>query len=572
MDRETIIKELHKGAASWNKWRKHSVVGDLVLDNIELQDMDLDRVDLSRVSLKKATITGCSLKRADFISANLEGADLRNNDFSEAKLIAARLDNADLSASILCKTNLLTASTGKVRLENIDFKGHDISGLNLKNTSLAGSNLEGQNLSRMDLSCANLAGSNLKDADLTDALLTGANVASANLHNAKLRGAVFKSADMRGVDLSKLDLQDTDFSSCNLSGCDLREANLSQSKLVLANLTGAKLWNLHAKDWQICNIICSYAYWDKQAREKTSYRPREFERLFAEPVTIKLHYPDRLTSNELATLPIFIEHLGAVHWGIILRLKSVEEVAGGSRVQFVVEDHGTHSPSDLKHSLQAEANCIQLAQLSLRMNPRLNLQLREKILSIREEFWPRLLELAADHEKDQVRNLTVMFMDLKGFSQWKDGEVSEKLSLFRGLVKPILHKWQADYPNMEGDSLRVTFKNTTDALFCACMIRGVLREAGFDLRIGIEMGEVAVVHNVVTELSDLEGSAISMAARMEAAAESGEILISHKVLHHTEYKDGFRFIPRQVKLKKSIGDKQAGDKLSCYAVESIKTA
>src|SRR5690606_30504276 len=134
-------------------------------------------------------------------------------------------------------------------------------------------------------------------------------------------------------------------------------------------------------------------------------------------------------------------------------LKSINEIAGGALVKFVVEEAGPHNPTELKAQLQDEAERIQLAQPALRRDAKLPVQLKEKIAAIREEFWPRLLELAADHERQQVRNLTILFMDLKGFSRWKDEELSEKLSLFRGLVKPILKKWEAGHPNMEGDSL-----------------------------------------------------------------------------------------------------------------------
>ncbi len=570
MDKASIIKELKKGADSWNSWRKNTVTGDLNLDEVTLIEFDLENMDLSKVSLQGATIKRCNLKNVDLISANLEGADLQNNDFTNAKLIAARLNKTNLSGSILTNANMLTASTRKARLENIDFKGHDISGLILKNISLAGSDLEGQQLSRIDLSNSNLEEVNFKDADLSKTILSNANLTNANLQGAKLKGATFKGADLNGVDLSHMDLQNADFSGANLSNCDLREANLSQAQLSKANLTGAKLWKIHTKGWVISNVICHYAFWDKAGKEKTTYRNHEFERIFAESIAIELRYPYRLTANELATLPIFIEHLEAVHWGIILRLRSISDVAGGAFVQFVVEEVGAHNPSELKASLQNEADRIQLAQLSLRTNTKLHLQLKEKVAAIREEFWPRLLELAADHEKDQVRNLTVVFMDLKGFSKWADDELSEKLSLFRGLVKPILKKHSANYPNMEGDSLRVTFKNASAGLSCACMMRSVLTAAGFELRIGVELGEVAVIHNEVTEISDLEGVAVSMAARLEAAAEPGEVLVSHKIRHYADHKDLFTFTPKRVKLKKSIGAKKQGDEIDCFAVDAIK--
>lgn len=570
MDTERILQELKKGASSWNNWRKRHAIGEINLDGIELNGVNFDEYDLSKVSLRNARVTQCSFKYADLILANLQYSDLQNNDFSNAKLIAANLGNCDLSGSVLFLANMLTANTRNARLENIDFRGHDISGLMLRDVSLAGSNLEGQQLARVDLTNSNLQGVNLQGADLANTLFTGANLTNADLRGATLSGAIFKSANVSGVDLNGMDLHKADFTSANLSYCNLRNANLSKTKMAGANITGAKLWKIATAGWSIANIECAYAYWDKSGKEKTVYRKHEFERIFAEAITIELRYPYRLVDHELATLPIFIEHLAAVHWGTILRLKSISDVAGGALVKFVVEEVGSHNPTELKHQLQSEAERIQLAQLMLRTNTQLHLQLKEKIGTIREEFWPRLLELAVDHEKDQVRNLTILFMDLKGFSKWRDDELSEKLSLFRGLVKPILKKWAAGHPNMEGDSLRVTFTNATAGLSCACMMRNVLRAAGFELRIGVELGEVAVIHNEVTDIPDLEGVAVSMAARMEAAAEAGEVLVSHKVRHYAERSDLFKFTPRRVPLKKSIGAIEQGEHIECFAVEATK--
>jgi class 3 adenylate cyclase len=54
------------------------------------------------------------------------------------------------------------------------------------------------------------------------------------------------------------------------------------------------------------------------------------------------------------------------------------------------------------------------------------------------------------------------------------------------------------------------------------MLRNVRVAAGFELRIGLELGEVSVIHNAVTNQPDLEGTAVSMAARIEASAKPGE--------------------------------------------------
>jgi uncharacterized protein YjbI with pentapeptide repeats/class 3 adenylate cyclase len=570
MDKEQLLQEIKKGASAWNSWRKRHPALTINLDGIELNGMNLDDYDFSKISLCNARITHCSFQNADLILANLQSSLLQYNNFSRAKLIAANLANCDLSHSNLFRANMLTANTRNARMENIDFRGHDISGFVLRDVSLAGSNLESQQLARVDLSNTNLEGANLQRTDLTSAILNGANLVGANIQDATLVGAVFKSANLCGIDFNHMDVHKADFTGANLSGADLRGANLNKAKLINANITGARLWKVSSAGWQIANIQCDYAYWDKEGKEKTIYRAHEFERIFAEAITVELRYPYRLADHELATLPIFIEHLAASHWGTIIRLKSISDVAGGALVKFAVEEISSHDPTELKSQLQVEAERIQLAQLMLRTNTQLHLQLKEKMAAIREEFWPRLLELAADYEKDQVRKLTILFMDLKGFSKWANDELSEKLSLFRGLIKPILKKWAAGHPNMEGDSLRVTFKNATAGLACACMMRNVLRAAGFELRIGVELGEVVVVHNEVTDIPDLEGVAVSMAARMEAAAEPGEVLVSHKVRHYAERSDLFRFTPRRVLLKKAIGDIELGDYIECFAVEAIK--
>lgn len=569
MNQERILDQLALGASSWNQWRKRAAPAVINLDGIILKGMDLSHYDFSKISLRNANISHCQFSFADFIWANCEGAQLQHNDFSYAKLIATNLTDCDLSHSQLRYANLLTANTTRAILNGIDFTGQDVSGLMLRAASLVGCNLQGQQLARVDLSSARLTHANLQDADLSGALLTSAHLEGCNLQGANLQGAQCKSAHLAGVNLRGMDLSRVDFSHADLRDCDLREANLTKAKLMNAQLSGAKLWNTTLAHWVINHIHCTHSYWDKDGKQKTVYREHEFERMFADSITVELRYPYRLADHELATLPIFIEHLAAVHWGTILRLKSISDVAGGALVKFVVEEVGSHNPTELKNQLQQEAERIQLAQLMLRNNTQLHFQLKEKIAAIREEFWPRLLELAVDHEQEQVRNLTILFMDLKGFSKWSEGELSEKLSLFRGLVRPILKKFAAGHPNMEGDSLRVTFKNATAGLSCACMIRNVLRAAGFELRIGVELGEVLVIHNEVTDIPDLEGMAVSMAARIEAAAEPGEVLVSQRVRHYAERSELFTFTPRHVPLKKSIGQFAEGDMIECFAVEML---
>jgi len=239
-------------------------------------------------------------------------------------------------------------------------------------------------------------------------------------------------------------------------------------------------------------------------------------------------------------------------------------------VKLVVDEVGNYSVKELESSLKEEASKIQNAQLAMRADKSMQRELREAVAGIKDRFWPRLLELAAEYEIDQVRNFCVLFIDLKGFTQWADVTISERLSLFRGLLKPILAKWNARYPNMEGDSLRATFKSAKAAVECAWMIRHVLVAAEFELRIGIDLGEVTIVHNEVTDQSDLDGTAVSMASRLESMAEPGHIYVSQKVKHYAEQQTSlFSFKPIKRQLTKSIGTRMSGDWIEVYDLEKI---
>ena len=564
---EHVLALLGEGVTAWNTWRRQHK-GDLpVLDGIELKELDLSGIDFSELSFKNAKIERCQFPSANFISADLSNAVLRENNFSSAKMIAAVLDHSDLSGSCLSKANLLMTSIVGAQLEKIDFRGHDLSSLNFSGASLVGSNLAGQNLSCQDLSGCDLSRADLTLADVANANLNSAILTGANLTGTNLQGASFRATKLDSIDLSGLDLQGSDFEGASLRHCNLQDTNLSNCNLKGCDISGARLWKMQNHDWDISGVKCEYAFWDKEANQKTEYSKREFERMYAKSVVLELNYPHRLTANELTTLPILIEHLEASFWGIELRLKSIVDIAGGSFVSLVVDEAGSYQPSELKAELQLEANRIQAAQLALRYNPSVQFAMKEEIARLKERIWPNLLELAAEHERQQVRNLTVVFMDLKGFTQWSDEELTEKLSLFRGLIKPILNKWRASYPNMEGDSLRATFRNATAGLACACMMRDVLTSAGFELRIGVELGEVSVVYNEVTEQSDLEGRAVSMASRMEASAETGQVLVSERVRHYTHHRGFFTFYAERIKLAKGIGDKNKGDVLTAYSVQ-----
>ncbi len=560
-------KLIVKGAAHWNQWRKNNPSVYPILDGIELIDLNLEKIDFSGVSFNNAVVNRCQLNSSSFISARIYAASFQENDLTSARMIAAELVESDFSDCIFKNTNILTASVRGSSFDRVDFSGHDLQGFDLRDTSFRGAKLNNQILTRTDFSAANLDGCELTHSDLSHAKLAGVSCTHVDFRSTIIKSTDFFQSNLAKCNFAGADIENVNFEGAMLVECDFRKAKIKHSSFVKANITGSSFWEVDAVDWTLTKVKCSHAFWDKRSKQKTYYSNYEFERLYSHALTIELNYPFRLSVTEMSTLPILIEHLQASQWGTSIRLKSIQDQAGGALVILSIDESSSYNPSELRDQLQKEASSIQMAQIAMRQDNILQQSLKEEVANIKENFWPRLLELASESEREQTRRLTMIFMDLKGFSQWKDEELNQKLTLFRGLAKPILQRWNAGHPNMEGDSLRVTFKNATVAIACADMLLNVLTGAGFELRIGIDTGEVSVVHNVVTNQPDIEGTAVSMAARLEAAGNVGEVLVTDRVKYYSDHRGFFEFIPRRVHFKKSIANKKEGDVFECYAVK-----
>src|SRR5262249_15517126 len=162
-------------------------------------------------------------------------------------------------------------------------------------------------------------------------------------------------------DFSRGDFSGRDLSGAILMGVDFRQANLIEINLNGAMLTDAWLWETQRAGWSIQGIICEAVYWDKDRKERTTYSPGEFDRLYADKTKIVLHYKGGITPIEIATLPALIQRIEAIHPGCILRLHSIQEAPGGATVTLVVEEAGQDNPSKLAEQLKELAEQVQEA-------------------------------------------------------------------------------------------------------------------------------------------------------------------------------------------------------------------
>jgi uncharacterized protein YjbI with pentapeptide repeats len=382
----------------------HSILRDKNFVRANLLGVNFARADLVGVSM-----TDAQLGRANLSGAQLYGADLRGADLSDADLTDVDLSNVRFAGIRIFGTNLSGVNFGDLeddlwngywndRLEGIDFTQTRL----FSRAVLRGVKLEGLQMTRADFSYA----------DLTDAKLTGAVLFQANLKGAILDGAhaeqvFFREADLSEASLKGSVLASADFRNADLSRADLRRSILCSAALQYAildkvNLTGAWLWETLRAGWSIKGITCSEAYLGPDENhyyrqtEPSPFSPGEFERLYAEQPIIELLYEGGIRFFELNTLPALLDHLSTSHPSVVIRLKSLQDAAKGTKVVIQLEEVDAHTVNRIR----AEAEELHAIQVSLRdesnesarshIETRIRNMLREEFALMRKQLGPNL--------------------------------------------------------------------------------------------------------------------------------------------------------------------------------------
>lgn len=132
----------------------------------------------------------------------------------------------------------------------------------------------------------------------------------------------------------------------------------------------------------------------------------------------------------------------------------------------------------------------------------------------------------------QRRLAAILSLDVVGYSRMMQGGSKSLLktlnSLYRDLVTPIVEQRNGRVVKLLGDGALIDFPSAGEALQAAVTIQTRLREPDqpylvperIKLRAGLHVGDVTV------EGDDIFGDGVNIAARLQAAAEPGGILVS----------------------------------------------
>ena len=129
-------------------------------------------------------------------------------------------------------------------------------------------------------------------------------------------------------------------------------------------------------------------------------------------------------------------------------------------------------------------------------------------------------------EADRVL-ATVMFSDIVGSTERAvtlgDRSWRELLARHHQVVRHELQRFRGHEVDTAGDGFLATFDGPARGVRCAARLVEALRPLGLDIRVGLHTGECEMVGNKVA------GIAVHIGARVAAAAQPGEVIVSSTV-------------------------------------------
>jgi TolB-like protein/Tfp pilus assembly protein PilF len=164
-------------------------------------------------------------------------------------------------------------------------------------------------------------------------------------------------------------------------------------------------------------------------------------------------------------------------------------------------------------------------------------------------------------ERVQRRLAAILAADVVGYSRLMERDETGTLAILKArrkdVLEPLVARHQGRVFKVTGDGVLVQFGSAVDAVQCAIDLQQAMAASSEDLpddnrivlRIGINLGDV------ILEGSDLYGDGVNIAARLEAMAEPGGILVSGAAYDQVKNKVGAGFDDLGVQSLKNIQER-----------------
>lgn len=145
------------------------------------------------------------------------------------------------------------------------------------------------------------------------------------------------------------------------------------------------------------------------------------------------------------------------------------------------------------------------------------------------------------------RLAAILAADVVGYSRMMRADEAGTLSALKArrthILDTLVKEYHGRIVKLMGDGVLVDFGSVVDAVTCAAALQNAMDAANarlpddkwIVLRIGVNLGDVIV------EGGDLYGDGVNIAARLEAIAEPGTVVVSRTVFDHVSGKVKFGF-------------------------------
>ena len=173
----------------------------------------------------------------------------------------------------------------------------------------------------------------------------------------------------------------------------------------------------------------------------------------------------------------------------------------------------------------------------------------------------------------QTRNLTVMFTDIKGFtertSQQTRDELMDMLERHHDVVLPVAERHGGDLIKTIGDAFLLTFESPTNGVLAGVAIQEALQAHNeglptaqrIEVRVAVNCGEVTLSDG------DIYGEPVNIASRIEGLADAGEVYFTEAVYLAMNKREvpssgvGYRQlkgVPEKIKVYKVLRERPPG--------------
>ncbi|MEO1089641.1 MAG: adenylate/guanylate cyclase domain-containing protein [Pseudomonadota bacterium] len=173
------------------------------------------------------------------------------------------------------------------------------------------------------------------------------------------------------------------------------------------------------------------------------------------------------------------------------------------------------------------------------------------------------------------RLAAILAADVVGFTRMteadEEGTLARLQEVRRDVVDPLIADYRGRVVKLMGDGALIEFGSVVDAVRCAAQIQRSVAAHGIaeaparrlTFRMGINVGDVIV------DGDDIYGDGVNLAARLEALADAGSVLVSERVFEQVERSAGvgfrdlgpktFKNVAKPIKVYRVLQDGEVAD-------------